>query len=103
MRPIGLNNYRTEKKLTKLSTALAIIGLMFGTLLVGWYGFGPIGTAMLSVGGGGFAPFCAWQLVTTVVLGTGWRIVAPLNEARHLAPFVWGRMVRDAAASCLPF
>ena len=103
MRPIGLNNYRTEKKLTKLSTALAIIGLMFGTLLVGWYGFGPIGTAMLSVGGGGFALFCAWQLVTMVVLGTGWRIVAPLNEARHLAPFVWGRMVRDAAASCLPF
>ena len=36
VRPIGLNNYRTEKKLTKLSTALAIIGLMFGTLLVGW-------------------------------------------------------------------
>jgi hypothetical protein len=103
VRPIGLNNYRTEKKLAKLSTALAIIGLMFGTLLVGCYGFGPIGTAMLSVGGGGFALFCAWQLVTMVVLGTGWRIVAPLNEARHLAPFVWGRMVRDAAASCLPF
>ena len=103
MQPIGLSNCHTEQKLTKLSITLAIIGLMFGTLLVGWYGFGPIRTAIFSVGGGDFVLFCAWQLLTLVVLGTGWRVVAPLNEARHLGPFVWGRMVRDAAASCLPF
>jgi hypothetical protein len=38
-----------------------------------------------------------------LVLGIGWRVVAPLNDARHLTPFVWGRLVRDSAGSCLPF
>src|SRR5580700_10034577 len=46
---------------------------MLGTLLVGWYGFGAIATVMLSVGEDGFALFCAWQLLTMVVLGIGWR------------------------------
>ena len=76
---------------------------MFGTLLVAWYGFGPIGTAMLSVGGAGFALFCAWQVLTMVVLGVGWRVVAPLADRRHVLPFIWGRIIRDSAASCLPF
>jgi putative membrane protein len=89
--------------LKKLSIALAVIGFMLGTLLVGWYGFGGIATVMLSVGQGGFALFCVWQLLTMVVLGIGWRVVAPLNDSRQLTPFVWGRMVRDAAGSCLPF
>src|SRR5438045_8721021 len=38
-----------------------------------------------------------------VVLGIGWRVVAPLNNARHLMPFVLVRLVRDSAGSCLPF
>lgn len=87
----------------RLSIALAIVGLIFGTLLVGWYGFGPIWTAMLSVGVWGFAWFCAWQLLTMVVLGLGWRAVAPLDDGRHVLPFIWGRMVRDSAGACLPF
>ena len=76
---------------------------MLATLLVGWYGFGPIGTALLSVGGLGFSAFCAWQVVTAVLLGICWRVAAPLRGTRHVAPFVWGRFVRDAAGSCLPF
>lgn len=86
-----------------LSIAIGIAGLLFSTLLVGWYGFSPIGSAMLSVGGERFALFCAWQLFTIIVLGIGWRVAAPLNGGRHLAPFVWGRIVRDSAGSCLPF
>src|SRR5262249_49113796 len=82
---------------------IATVGLMFGTLLVGWYGFGAIATAVLSVSGSGFLLFYVWQLLTMVVLGIGWRLVVPLNDTRHFAPFVWGRMVRDAAGSCLPF
>jgi putative membrane protein len=95
--------YGHENALKKLSIALAIIGFMLGTLLVGWYGFGAIATVMLSVGEDGFGLFCAWQLLTIVVLGIGWRVVAPVNGARHLTPFIWGRMVRDSAGSCLPF
>ncbi|MGH7070452.1 MAG: lysylphosphatidylglycerol synthase domain-containing protein, partial [Acetobacteraceae bacterium] len=87
----------------RLSIALAIAGLMFGTLMVGWFGFGPIVKALLSVGAWGFALYCAWQIATMIVLGIGWRLVAPLKDGFHLVPFVWGRMVRDSAAACLPF
>jgi putative membrane protein len=89
--------------LKTLSIAIAIVGVLVATLLVGWHGFGSIGNAMLSVGAGGFVLFCAWQLVTMVVLGLGWRIAAPLDGTGGAAPFVWGRCVRDSAASCLPF
>ncbi|HLY59011.1 MAG TPA: lysylphosphatidylglycerol synthase domain-containing protein, partial [Stellaceae bacterium] len=50
-----------------------------------------------------FSLFCAWQVLTAVLLGVCWRGAAPLRGTRHIAPFVWGRMVRDAAGSCLPF
>ena len=86
-----------------LSIAVAVVGLIFGTLLVGWTGFGSVGSAIFSVGIRGFTLFCAWQLVTMVVLGAGWRIVAPVGGAWRLGTFAWGRMVRDSAASCLPF
>ncbi|HEY6578181.1 MAG TPA: lysylphosphatidylglycerol synthase domain-containing protein [Rhizomicrobium sp.] len=87
----------------RISIALAIAGLMLGTLMVAWFGFGPIAKALLSVGARGFALYCAWQIATMIVLGVGWRAVAPLKHGLRLAPFVWGRMVRDSAAACLPF
>ena len=90
------------KNLKKLSFALAILGLMVGTLLIARYGFSRIATAVLSVGFGGFALFCAWQVLLCGPLGLAWRAIAPGKE-RWLAVFVWGRLVRDAAATCLPF
>ena len=91
-----MSNFRT------LSIGLAVLGLMGGTALAAWFGFAPIGKAILSVGGGGFALFCVWQLATMALLGFGWWIVAP-DRARSLPAMVWGRMVRDSAGSCLPF
>lgn len=91
------------KNLKTLSIALAVVGLMCGTLLVGWYGFGKVATAMLSVGGGGFALLCAWQNVVFVLLGLSWRVVVPGLGPRRSGTLVWGRMVRDSAACCLPF
>jgi glycosyltransferase 2 family protein len=87
----------------RLSIALAIAGLVLGTLLVGWYGFGPVAKAMLSVGGLGFGAYCASQLATMILLGFAWRIVAPLRSGLQLLPFVWGRVIRDSAGACLPF
>ncbi len=89
--------------LRKLPIALAIAGIILATLLVGVYGFGHIANAILSVGAPGFALFCAWQLLVIIVLGGAWRVIAPVTRIRTLAIFVWGRMVRDSAASCLPF
>jgi putative membrane protein len=89
--------------LRKLSVALAIVGVMIATLLIGWYGILPTSTALLSVGAGGFLGFCSWQLVTMAALGLCWRGVAPAAPPRRAGPFVWGRIVRDSAGSCLPF
>ena len=91
------------RHLKKLPVVLAIAGLILATLLVGVYGFGRIANAMLSVGAPGFALFCAWQLLVITILGSAWRAIAPVTRMRALAIFVWGRMVRDSAASCLPF
>jgi glycosyltransferase 2 family protein len=87
----------------KLSITFAVLGVMMATIVVGWYGFGPIGAALLTVGGTGFALFCAWQLVTMALLGICWRTVAPLGGLRGIGAFVWGRIVRDSAGTCLPF
>jgi putative membrane protein len=87
----------------KLPIVLAIAGLVLGTLLIGIYGFGRIANATLSVGAPGFALFCGWQILVMGILGVAWRIIAPVTGLRSLAVFAWGRMVRDSAASCLPF
>jgi len=91
-----MSNFKT------LSVAFAVLGLMGGTALAAWFGFAPIGKAILSVGGGGFVLFCAWQMATIALLGFGWWTVAPETE-RSLPALIWGRMVRDSAGCCLPF
>jgi hypothetical protein len=75
---------------------------MVATLLVGWFGFGRIAGAILAVGRRGFELYAAWQILLFVLMGVAWWAVVPPGEGR-LPVFVWGRMVRDAAASCLPF
>jgi glycosyltransferase 2 family protein len=87
----------------KLSLALAVLGLLLGTLLVGWFGAGRVFAGVLSVGWGGFALIVAWQLGLFVLLGVAWDVIAPRREGRRLWLFIWGRMVRDASANCLPF
>ena len=90
-------------KLKTLTIVLAIVGLMGGTVLVGWYGFGNIADAVFSVGLPGFAWFCLWQAIVFCLLGLSWRVIVPLTDWRQLFAFIWGRMVRDSAGSCLPF
>lgn len=57
---------------------------------------------MLSAGRDGFALLCAWQILLFAILGVAWSVIAPPQTKRQLWIFVWGRMVRDAAANCLP-
>jgi putative membrane protein len=90
------------KKLKALSIALAILGVAGATLLIGWYGFGRVIAAILSVGGPGFAVYALWQAALFVLMGIAWWAVVPPGQGR-MPVLVWGRMVRDAASSCLPF
>lgn len=87
----------------KLSVALAVLGLLLGTLLIGWFGAGRVLAGVLSVGWGGFALILGWQLGLFAILGLAWDAIAPRRAARQFWIFIWGRMVRDAAANCLPF
>jgi glycosyltransferase 2 family protein len=89
--------------LKKLSIVLAMVGLLLGTLLVGWFGFGRVVDGVLKVGWTDFGVIVGWQLVLFVVLGLAWDAITPPREARRPWVFIWGRMVRDAATNCLPF
>jgi len=90
------------KNVKLLSIALAILGIAGATLLVGWFGFGRVAEAIVAVGIAGFALYAASQVALFVLMGTAWWTIAPPGH-RRLPVFVWGRMVRDAASSCLPF
>ncbi len=87
----------------KLSYVLALLGLLLGTLLIAWFDVGRVAAGALSVGWGGFALIIAWQLLIFVILGIAWDVLTQRGPNRTLGVFVWGRMVRDSAANCLPF
>ncbi len=86
-----------------LSIALAVLGLLASTVLVGWFGFDQVARALLSVGWNGMCLLLAWQVLLFVLLGLAWNVIATRAGAGLLWVFVWGRLVRDAAANCLPF
>jgi glycosyltransferase 2 family protein len=89
--------------LKKLSIGLAVAGLLLGTVLIGWFGFGRVIAGLQRVGWEDFALIVGWQLVMFLVLGLAWDAIAPARAARRPWIFVWGRMVRDASTNCLPF
>ena len=90
------------RQLKSLSVVFGLIGLLLGTLLIGWFGAGRVATTLLRVGWGGFALVCAWQMVLFVILGSAWAAIVP-ERRLGLRCFIWARMVRDAAGNCLPF
>jgi putative membrane protein len=92
-----------RKRLKGLSLALGLAGLALGTALIAWFGFRRIVEAIFSIGVGGFAAVCAWQLVLFAVLGLCWFVLRPAAPGWRLWVLVWGRMVRDAAGGLLPF
>jgi putative membrane protein len=84
----------------RLTASLALVGLAVSALLVAWFDAGQVLGVALSVGWRGFALLSLWQAVLFLALGLAWAAVLP--EARP-GVLVWGRMVRDAATTCLPF
>ena len=84
----------------RLSLLLALAGLAVSALLVAWFDAGQVLQAALSVGWRGFGLLAAWQAGLFLLLGLAWATVMPGVRPGRL---VWGRMVRDAATTCLPF
>jgi putative membrane protein len=86
-----------------LSYVLALLGLLLATVLIAWFNVGRVAAGALSVGLGGFALLIAWQLLIFLILGLAWDVLTQSGPNRTLWVFVWGRMVRDSSANCLPF
>ncbi|MBV8912096.1 MAG: flippase-like domain-containing protein, partial [Acetobacteraceae bacterium] len=84
----------------RLSILFALAGLSLAALLVLRFDARQVLGATLSIGWRGYAVLLLWQAVLFVVLGLAWSAVLPGVRPRLL---IWGRMVRDAATTCLPF
>ena len=87
----------------KLSVLLALAGLLVSVLLIAWFGFGNVISAIGRIGWPQFGLIVGWQLILFVVLGLAWEAIVPPHEARRPWVLIWGRMVRDCSANCLPF
>jgi glycosyltransferase 2 family protein len=87
----------------RLSYALALLGLLTALLLVSYYGFGNIVSAVGRIGWPQFGVIVGWQFVLFVILGIAWDAITPARNSRRPWVLIWGRMVRDASANCLPF
>lgn len=84
----------------RFSVLLALLGIAAAAALVLRFDAGDILRAMLSIGWPGAALLLALQGVLFCVLGLAWATVQPGIRPTLL---IWGRMVRDAATTCLPF
>jgi len=82
---------------------IAALGLALILYLVKYVGLAAVFTAALSIGWGGFAILCLYQLGLFVPMGFAWYVLVPRESAARARVFMWARMVRDSAAEVLPF
>ena len=83
-----------------VTLSLAICGLILGTALIGYFGFGGVAHALLAIGWGGFLAIVAYHLVVIFLLGLCWYLLAP--RSAPLIAFAFGRLVRDSGSELLP-
>jgi putative membrane protein len=87
----------------RIFAILAFVGgLGFITLLVGRYGVGAVGSALIAVGTTGFLAIVSLHLAIIVLCGIAWRILAPPAQRATPWSFIWGRLVRDGGSEVLP-
>ncbi|MCX2561762.1 lysylphosphatidylglycerol synthase domain-containing protein [Acetobacter farinalis] len=84
----------------KLTVFLTLLGLAAVTAAVAWSGVGSVVHAVMRIGLGGFLLMVCCQLGVNSLLGLAWHAAFP--EIGYLR-LLGARMVRDAAATCLPF
>ncbi|GBQ97930.1 hypothetical protein AA23498_3036 [Acetobacter nitrogenifigens DSM 23921 = NBRC 105050] len=83
-----------------LTILLSLLGLAGVTAAMAWSGFGSVVHAVTRIGVLGFVLTVAAQLLVDTLLALAWNAAFPKMPYRHL---LMARMVRDAAATCLPF
>ena len=86
-----------------LSYILALLGLLIGVVLLAYFGIGNVTASIRRIGWGEFALIAGWQIVLFLILGFAWSLIMPARHRHRLWVPIWGRMVRDASANCLPF
>ncbi|ATU74062.1 hypothetical protein SXCC_01340 [Gluconacetobacter sp. SXCC-1] len=84
----------------KLTILLAILGLALLTGCTAWFGAGSVMKAIVSIGFVGFMATVVAQLAVDAILGLAWHAAC---RDIPLVQLTVSRMIRDAAASCLPF
>jgi len=77
-----------------------LLGLALALYVIFHVGFGAVIGGVAAVGWSGFVLLCLVSLALFLVLGAAWFALMPGARAM---PFVWARMVRDAAGEVLPF
>src|SRR5215813_8451971 len=80
---------------------VAIAGLVLGTAIVAYFGFGEVLSGLETIGWSGFAIILVYQLTLYLLLGACWWVIAPAPRDRFRA-YVWGRLVRDSGSEVLP-
>ena len=84
----------------RLTLAVAIAGILLGTVLVEYFGFREVGHALFAVGWVGFLAIVAYHLAGIGLLGYCWYLLAP--RAASFSVFIWGRLIRDSGSEVLP-
>lgn len=84
----------------RLTLGVALAGILLGTALVGYFGFGEVGHALFAVGWLGFFAIVAYHLAGIAFLGLCWYVLAPRSAS--LSVFIWGRLIRDSGSEVLP-
>ena len=85
-----------------LAILAAIAGIILGTCVVGYYGFGAVANALLAIGWGGFAIVYLYHLLLYVVLGLCWWVIVPPPRASKPWIYVASRAIRDSGSEILP-
>nr|WP_230975556.1 lysylphosphatidylglycerol synthase domain-containing protein [Acetobacter garciniae] len=84
----------------KFTVFLTFLGLVAITGAMAWSGFDSVLRAVMRIGMGGFLAVVCAQLAVNGVLALAWKAAFP--EIGYLR-LLGARMIRDAAATCLPF
>ncbi|MGC1301382.1 MAG: lysylphosphatidylglycerol synthase domain-containing protein [Caulobacteraceae bacterium] len=80
-----------------------LAGVALTIALILHFGWRSIASSVGALGLAGFAVFCGYTLLVFVLLGWSWFVIAPDLPYRRLPAFVFGRLMREAAADTLPF